>query len=530
MENCLVVTKKLLKILNINFTDEFVENHLLSHPNYPSILSISSCLDKYKIENVVVKTNLDNFEKLPLPCITLMEDGFGSYFFILKGISNNTVEYLNSKGEIKTDSKHIFINYWSGNALLVEKHSESKEPNIYEKIKSKRITNILNTSIIIFVISWVILNLIDTSKYYQSSKFTFLILIVLIKLVGVIIGLFLIGYEVNFINPAIQTFCSNGAKVNCQSVLKSKYGNILGNEISLSILVLSYFLGTLVFISFSNFSKTSLFYSSILNFIIIPVIPISLIFQGYIIKQWCKLCLGVSILLMSENIIISFTNFHIGRFSLKALLQLCIFLIVPVVIWRHIKPLIEKEKKLTIYERNFNRLKNNVDIFKSLLLKSKPLHESPDLLGIKFTNPKSKYSVIKVCNPFCSPCAKAHPILEKLVDKGLINLQIIFALPDHGNPNGAKIVEHFLKIYNCKDKNFTKNVLKDWYNQREKDANLFIEKYKVNINSTEALKVHINLMQSWRIKEKIEYTPSIFVDGFELPKEYGVEDLENILI
>ena len=110
MENCLVVTKKLLKILNINFTDEFVENHLLSHPNYPSILSISSCLDKYKIENVVVKINLDNFEKLPLPCITLMEDSFGSYFFILKGISNNTVEYLNSKGEIKTDSKHIFIN------------------------------------------------------------------------------------------------------------------------------------------------------------------------------------------------------------------------------------------------------------------------------------------------------------------------------------------------------------------------------------------------------------------------------------
>jgi hypothetical protein len=39
----------------------------------------------------------------------------------------------------------------------------------------------------------------------------------------------------------------------------------------------------------------------------------------------------------------------------------------------------------------------------------------------------------------------------------------------------------------------------------------------------------INQMKDWCEKVKIEYTPTIFIDGWELPKGYQIKDINYFL-
>src|SRR5690606_11125447 len=73
-----------------------------------------------------------------------------------------------------------------------------------------------------------------------------------------------------------------------------------------------------------------------------------------------------------------------------------------------------------------NRLKYNYDFFVAALSKQKSVNQTTDGLGIMLGNPGPKYKIIKVCNPYCGPCAKAHPIIGMLLTKSEGSIQIIF--------------------------------------------------------------------------------------------------------
>jgi thiol-disulfide isomerase/thioredoxin len=112
--------------------------------------------------------------------------------------------------------------------------------------------------------------------------------------------------------------------------------------------------------------------------------------------------------------------------TLQIIFLISFLFLVPIIVWAYLKPLIEKEKQTNLYQRNFQKIKNNPTVFESLLSKSQKITTPTEGLGILLKNEKPKYHIIKVCNPYCGPCASAHPILDKLFHSGLIDLQIIF--------------------------------------------------------------------------------------------------------
>ena len=62
----------------------------------------------------------------------------------------------------------------------------------------------------------------------------------------------------------------------------------------------------------------------------------------------------------------------------------------------------------------------NLNVLEGLLVKSRKIETRTEGLGISIYNESAKYHIIKVCNPYCGPCAKAHPVLEDLVNAGKI--------------------------------------------------------------------------------------------------------------
>ena len=69
MNNYFKVTIKILEFLNVRYTKKFITESLLTDTDYPSLLSISNTFDKYNIENLSMKVDIDKFNEIPTPCI-----------------------------------------------------------------------------------------------------------------------------------------------------------------------------------------------------------------------------------------------------------------------------------------------------------------------------------------------------------------------------------------------------------------------------------------------------------------------------
>ena len=58
-----------LKQLSIPVTQKFVDEKLLSHPDYPSLASITSLLDELGVDNGAYVVNIEKLNMLPFPIL-----------------------------------------------------------------------------------------------------------------------------------------------------------------------------------------------------------------------------------------------------------------------------------------------------------------------------------------------------------------------------------------------------------------------------------------------------------------------------
>ena len=190
-------------------------------------------------------------------------------------------------------------------------------------------------------------------------------------------------------------------------------------------------------------------------------------------------------------------------------------------------PSLQKAKEGKYARQEFSRLKHNPDVFKALLKKQKKINEPTTGLGITLGNPEGKTKVIKVCNPYCGPCAQAHPIIDELLENNPdLQVQIIFTASggekDFRNPP----VQHLLAIAENEDEALTKQALDDWY--RETDYKWFAEKYPLNEKINSQIEKILE-MHHWNEKVGITFTPTFFVNDYQLPEIYRVSDLKYFL-
>src|SRR5690606_31478135 len=290
-------------------------------------------------------------------------------------------------------------------------------------------------------------------------------------------------------------------------VLNSKYGKILNGNLSLGLIGFSYFFGTLALLLINSFSNSSITSLAYLSFASLPIVAISAYYQGLVIKQWCKFCIVVQAVLLLEAVIAFLGGFHLTEMEPTSISLLVALLIMPIPIWNWLKPFLEKEKEVNLYKRGLQKIKNNPDVFMGLLQKSRKIETDVEGLGISLRNDTARYDVIKVCNPYCGPCANAHPLLDELYQKGLINLQIIFTASVEENDRRYSPVSHLLAIHMTNPNSILK-ALDDWYMVDQKDYGVFADKYPMN-GELHQQKERIKQMWDWCKVEKITHTPTV---------------------
>ena len=533
-------TVLLLDTIGVKITQTTLVKEIEGHPDYPSLLSISDVLNGYGVENVGMKFNPYRFIETPTPFVTQIK-GIKStinFFTVVRDINDDKTLFFDpEKHRWESLPNDSFLERCSGVVLLVEAGDNAGEKDYGKKRKIEKQKRSFEVFIacsipILVLITGVVAFMQDGMEALLPFVFSIL------TITGGITGVLLLWYELDQHNPLLQQICSAGKKINCGAILQSKASKIAG--VSWSVIGFSYFVAILLLFLFEGLTNPKiLMITAWLNLATIPYIVFSVYYQWRIAKQWCMLCLCVQGVLALQLIVVFVGGWHnllaVSAYSSGYLIESITAFAVPFISTSILLPALKKAKESKRIKNELQKLKHDPKIFETLLKKQKEITEMPDGLGITLGNPSAAHRLVKVCNPYCGPCAKSHEQMEALMHNNPdVTIQIMFLATNNEGDTKAPPVKHLLAIAQNNDEKVLKQALDDWYLAENKDYKVFAAKYPMN---GELLKqdAKIDAMRIWCMKAKIEFTPTFFVQRlddngnwklYQMPGIYSVADLK----
>ncbi|MFL9485009.1 vitamin K epoxide reductase family protein [Chitinophagaceae bacterium LWZ2-11] len=524
----------LLKTLNIKVSQTTLKKEIEEHPDFTSLISISDVLRNYHVDNIAAKFDPDKLLTVPIPFITQIKGQNTNklFFTLVNKIDENSVFFFDpEKHKWVVLSLEAFIKLYRGVVLLAEPDKDAGEKDYSQKIYLEK-RNRLIQYLIALCIPFIVLAMGIVSLLQNGLNALLPFTFSLLTLSGCFIGTLLVWYEIDQYNPALQQICSAGKKVNCGAVLNSKKSKIWG--ISWSAIGFSYFMGELLLLLFLGINNdATLCQISWLNVLAVPYIFFSIYYQWKIAKQWCILCLSIQALLILQLTVALIGKWH-ALLSLSNITYALVWptitaFAIPSIFLALLIPALQKTKENKRNKNELQRLKHDAQIFDALLTKQKNITKSTNGLGIFLGNPDAAYKIIKVCNPYCSPCAKAHEPMEELLDNNSnVQVQIIFTATNKEEDIRALPVKHLMAIAEKKDEVMTKKALDDWYRADEKNYDAFAAQYPMN-GELENIGEKLDAMDQWCKDAEISFTPTFFINGHQLPNIYSVNDLKYFL-
>lgn len=504
----------LIKAIKIKAVNSNIKEMLFTNPNFPSIASLSDILDRLNVENIVVKVNPSQLNELPLPSIAFMNEG--EYVTILN-IKNNFVTYnLNTK--IVTENVDTFIYKWSGVILLVEPNEKSGDSN-YRNNKLKEVFNYSLRGLLYFFASFLFIYITVFSINYFNRVEN---LLMINKVIGIFISILIFIISNNYDKGNLKSFCNINEVFDCSHTLlfkKHVFRYISWQDLSLIYFTSGYlFLCTDIF--YINNIENAINIMRLFNFISIPFIVYSLYFQIIKTKKICLLCMSIVVLLVKELLIINYAypihNIYYGK-QVYLLISL-LFLIT--IVWLLLKNNIIKSYKLKTVNLELLKMKYDSDYLKVAFTDQRPM---PPIFDGMITHKieskvKSTNVVTIITNPLCNPCKELHNEIKNIsqIYKN-VTFQFIFLTSGKGVP----IVEN---IFCLNDSDF-EIALDEWFSL--KDSKKWIAKYSYAY-SEEIAKVQMSFHSRWCEMTNIRTTPTVFINGIQLPKKYSISDVSNI--
>ena len=331
----------------------------------------------------------------------------------------------------------------------------------------------------------------------------------------------LFGTKIEIMN----NFCNLSSSTSCSSVIGSKKWKVF-NYITFGDLSIIFFISQFFVLIISiliNDVASFFMLQEVLIICSIPIILLSLYFQKFIEKKWCPICLIIILITSSELLYLYsyITNISITKFSILLFLFVSLFIYL---IWSLLKKVLIQNKDLKESQFKANRFVRNYENFKSSLI-SKEKIKFP-YTNISLGNKDSKLTINLITNPFCGHCKKTHQILDSILDKHSDNIQIqiiIRANLKNETEQEQSLYRTLIHIYTSQGQDKFKNALNHWFENKEIDE--WLNSFQVDEIDIDEIDEIYNVHYVWTSKNNLNYTPAIFINGYEYPKSYERENL-----
>lgn len=495
--------------MKIPVSKNYLNEQLQSHPDYPSLLSITETLDELGIENIAIEIPKEHLHEVPVPFFAHLY-GHGDEFAVVKDRDDLDKQFPD------------FFKRWSRVIVLAEKPAkwDHKENNEWLRNESRKLLNIV--AFCGLLCAFIIASILLTGQWQQVA-------LLVIGVAGFFTVLLLVSKDLGLENKIADKICGDDA--NCDSVIRSKAAYPLPG-ISWSDVGIIWFSFLILAILISSFEKNITSYFPVLSVLAICSLPFTIFSLYYQLrkKKWCRLCLIVVALLWMQYLVFipQLSLFVNWKFDWNNLILSGLLLFLVSSTWLAVKSLLKSNKK--IESENFAnlRFKNNPDIFVALLQKQKKVDTTPFENDLQIGNADSSLQILVACSPYCGPCAQAHKELHELVEKNDIGLTLRFTIKSENEDNKKlQAAKYIFQLLNGETQTFKRTVLHDWF----KLINLerFSDLYPLNSKADEEVTGTVRQHEIWTAESKIQFTPTIFLNGYELPKEYKVHNLKLLI-
>jgi hypothetical protein len=273
--------------------------------------------------------------------------------------------------------------------------------------------------------------------------------------------------------------------------------------------------------------------SSLLSFLTIPVVLLSLYYQRFIVKAWCKLCLITSAilvlqagLLLSDHGLFSYQPLNFNRCVIVCvdLMTLVSFIAIISLTRGKIGLVLELRRA----EAEAARIKNSPDVFSFLLHQQQRIEETVSSNDITIGNPDASIQITMATNLYCGPCKEAHKKLTEIIQVHPDKISLTLRFVQAQNETTKHLLTYWLQNISEKVNQSanTENLLRNWFDVMD------LGKFKAQYPISEISDMVDHLAASherWIETYGINQTPAFFVNGYKLPKPYNIDNLNGLV-
>lgn len=507
----------LLTYRKIPASPDYVEQLITSHPDYPSLLSIVDTFNRLGVPNIAAKIEKDQLTELEFPYVLQLR---------------HQKDLILIKGAADLDKNKERLEDWEGIVLHVEPTDTINDPENNRIYKRKKFFTLLG-----YAAAVALLLPFVWSAYASTSIIT--IGVWLTALCGLTIGYLLVGKDLGVKFDAVENFCTPTLMKNdCDTVLKSD-GAALG-FVKLSDMVFIYFLCQVC--SLAALALVPAWYASIaltlgvLSFVAIPMVVYSIIYQ-FKVDTWCKLCLIVDAILVIQASLFALESGALlsSPFLPQVAIAIAAGSLIVATIVLTFKSQQEDILELRKTASDNARIKNSPVVFGHLTQTDEQQVSFNTEYRLISGNKNAPLKFVMAGNLYCKPCGIQHEKVEELAklypDLVSVEYRFIRAKDNGSTPNSNQyIIEYWLRnIRNRENETqLIQQLMTDWYELI--DLEKFRKKYPLDNDTPSALCVDIEMAHlDWCLRQDIMRTPTFYLNGYKLPKEYWPADLSVMI-
>ena len=462
-------------------------------------------------------------------------------FAVVTNIGYDKVEYLSEKGSSIKLLIDNFLKLWTGVVLLTETYGKSREGDLVLNQRKQFFARLRLPVIITVLLSlaaWVMYRNLAIAPIPPINYS----ILTLLYIAGCTVSVLLLIQTIDKDNPLVNKICAlANTNSHCNDVLESPAAKLFG-IISWSEVGFVFFSVNLLCLLFDSQVTELMLW---INIAALPYTIWSVYYQGKIAKQWCVFCLSIQALLWLCFITLFTAGVSLNLMKLTNipyinLIHSIVFFALPIIgLWFAI-PFIKKAHLLSPVIQELNSIKANEHIFEAVLKTQNKIEIGENVKSIVFGNPEASFEITMVTNPYCGPCALMHQKLEALLMQysDFLQLNIIYAVGNYKTEDSETTKQFAEKrnqaisvltgIYLKYGVENSMPIYKEWYDGAKNDIDSFIKKYPVDTEKARVDEI-MSYHNEWCEMVKIEGTPTIYVNGYELPNWYKVEDLKYFI-
>jgi len=493
----------LLKLIGRKSSLNEIREILLKNPLFPNIGAFTSLLSELNINNKIGRININQINQLEPHFVAQL---FNEGLVIVSQITDHKIKYYNAKNGWVEGNLDEFNRSWNGIVVLFDTSKPKKEKN------KKRIMNLRTPIAIGIPLAFILYLIID--------DFVFENLFLITKTLGVTIGLILSHMEISIMSDSKFCQIKSSSKVNCRNVLDSKAAKIT-SYISLSDIGLVYFLSTLIYILLPEIGLSDTQNSSIIAYLSIFSMPFIFysVYEQYKLRVWCTLCLAIVLILLLEGIgsLCLINNILIINYITPVLSLIFVFIII-IIFWSLFKNKFEEYYKFKYIYYQYFRIKNNPEIFETLLDKESTVNLELLKYNLLLFDNLSINKIFLVINPYCEYCGKEFNELYNFKENYKFGASLIFS-PSRNSQITLILIELYYKL----SENDFLDMLKKWF--ETKDEELLKTGYPITISDKAIITFEDH--SEWCRNNKIMSTPKVLYKNRYLPDIYSISDIQR---